>query len=242
MLFRGLTVSDLHLFSHHSRTRSILCNLEDVASSVDLLVLNGDIFDFKWTQHGGVVSSVEVAMRQLEHLLGALPNCEVHVVLGNHDAVPAYQAALNSLSEAEGRFYWHEFVCQLEDRIFLHGDVVHAGPDNAAIRQFRDRMRPFEKDLRLRRVAHDAVHRSKLPRLAFGVVPKRLLAARILRYLENEGWLRRVRVSDVYFGHTHSAFENFTFRGIRFHNSGSSTLGARLRPIPFTVRGACQRN
>jgi UDP-2,3-diacylglucosamine hydrolase len=232
---RGLTISDLHLFSHHSRSRDLFHELEGQAVGVDVVVLNGDIFDFKWTLHAGVLPSVEIAERHIAHLLKTLPQCEVHVVLGNHDAVGAYQAALNRLSQAHDSFYWHEFACRVGSGLFLHGDVVHAGANNTAVRRFRERSQRPAKDYRLNRLAHGAMHGSRLPRLAFQMVPKRLLAIRLLRYLKNEYWLPDVRVKDIYFGHTHSDFENFQYAGLRFHNSGSATLGARMRPIYFSL-------
>lgn len=231
----GLTVSDLHVFSHHSRTRDFLAELESLATSAEVLVLNGDIFDFKWSQHAGVLPSVMVAKRQLEHLMRALPRCQVHVVLGNHDAVPPYQVALQELAQAHASFFWHEFACKVGNGIFLHGDAVHAGSSNAAVRRFRERVSRPRFDTPWHRLAHGTLHRSRLPRLAFTIVPKRLLAARLVRYLTNEGWLPDRSVKDVYFGHTHSDFENFRYQGFRFHNSGSATLGARLRPIAFAV-------
>jgi UDP-2,3-diacylglucosamine pyrophosphatase LpxH len=231
----GLTVSDFHLLSHHSRSRDFLEELETLAGSIDVLVLNGDIFDFKWSQHAGVLPSVAVAERQIEHLLRVLPNCEVHYVLGNHDAVTPFQAALERLAKRHHSFHWHEFVCRMEAGLFLHGDVVHAGSSNAAVRAFREQMGRPRSDYRWQRMAHGALHRSTLPRLAFTMVPKRLLAARIVRYLSNENWLPDDSVRHVYFGHTHSGFENFTYRGLRFHNSGSATLGAHLRPIRFRL-------
>lgn len=231
----GLTLSDLHVFSHHSRTRDFLRELESMAAGVGVLVLNGDIFDFKWSQHAGVLPSVMVAKRQLGHLMEALPGCRVHVVLGNHDAVQPYQGALDELASEHPRFFWHEFVCKVGRGLFLHGDAVHAGASNAAVRAFRERAGRARYDASWHRLAHGTLHRSRLPRLAFNMVPKRLLAARLLRYLANEGWLPDPHVKDVYFGHTHSDFENFRYGGLRFHNSGSATLGARLRPIAFAV-------
>lgn len=233
--FSGLTVSDLHVFSHHSRTRDFLEELEALARGTEVLVLNGDIFDFKWSQHAGVLPSVTAARHQLEHLVRVLPRCQVHVVLGNHDAVRPYQAVLEELAQDHPHFFWHEFACKVGSGIFLHGDAVHAGASNAAVRHFRERVSRPRFDRPWHRLAHGTLHRSRLPRLAFNMVPKRLLAARLVRYLSNEGWLPDSGVKDIYFGHTHSDFENFRYRGLRFHNSGSATLGARLRPIPFQV-------
>jgi hypothetical protein len=46
---RGLVVSDLHLFARRSRGMTCFESLRGELESVDVLVLNGDIFDFRWS-------------------------------------------------------------------------------------------------------------------------------------------------------------------------------------------------
>ncbi|HKJ91085.1 MAG TPA: metallophosphoesterase [Oceanipulchritudo sp.] len=233
----GATVSDLHLFSHHSRPRRYLEQIRETAAGARVFVLNGDIFDFKWSEHGVFKQSVIAARQFLESLLEAAPDCRFHVTLGNHDAVHPYMACLEGLSRKHENLYWHEFSCTIEDRIFLHGDVIHAGANNEALRVFRGRLTQPANRRRLNRVAHLAVHRSHVPGFALRMVPKRLLAARLLTYLENEDRLNGSGVRHVYFGHTHNAFEDFRYRGYTFHNCGSATHGAWLRVVTFPLHG-----
>jgi UDP-2,3-diacylglucosamine hydrolase len=46
---RGLVISDLHLFSPRSKAVELLVGIQEKLASADVLVLNGDIFDFRWS-------------------------------------------------------------------------------------------------------------------------------------------------------------------------------------------------
>ena len=50
MTRRGIFTSDFHMFSDRSIVESILPNLEQAAGNADLIVLGGDIVDFKWSR------------------------------------------------------------------------------------------------------------------------------------------------------------------------------------------------
>ena len=232
----GATVSDLHLFSHHSRPERYFQRIRETADDVEVFVLNGDIFDFKWSEHGVFSRSVLAAVQYLETLLETHPACQFRVVLGNHDAVPPYMDALEAMARRHRNLEWHEFACVVDDRVFLHGDVIHAGCSNAAVRRFRSRLQRPANGYSLQRLAHKTVHRSHVPWIAFKMIPKRILASRILAYLEHENWLDGRTLRHIYFGHTHQAFEDFNYRGFVFHNCGSATHGSRLRVVKFPIR------
>lgn len=232
----GATVSDLHLFSHHSRPNRYLEGIRKTAAGAQVFVLNGDIFDFKWSEHGVFSSSVRAAEHFLEAMMEAAPECRFHIVLGNHDAVPPYMESLRRMERLHPNLHWHEFTCVIEDRIFLHGDVIHAGSTHRAVRRFRSRLRQPAIGHRLQRWAHTAVHGSRVPGMAIRVIPKRILAARILAYLGNENLLPGdPPIRHIHFGHTHNGFLNFNYRGYAFHNCGSATHGARLRIHEFPL-------
>jgi UDP-2,3-diacylglucosamine pyrophosphatase LpxH len=231
----GATISDLHLFSHHSRPERYFGRINETASSAKIFILNGDIFDFKWSEHGVFSRSVTAAKQFLEHLLNSHPDCHFVVLLGNHDAVPLYMDALDELDESFENIEWHEFAYVMHDRVFLHGDVIHAGCTNHALRRFRGKLLRPASGHALQRMAHSAVHRSHVSWVAFKMLPKRILASRILTYLDHENWLSNNSISHVHFGHTHSAFEDFRYRGYIFHNSGSATHGSRLRVVNFPL-------
>lgn len=236
----GATVSDLHLFSHHSRPGRYLALIEAEARRSRVFILNGDIFDFKWSEHGVFSRSVEAASRFLCELLEAAPGCRFEVILGNHDAVTPYMEALAELAATHPNLNWHEFACVVGDRVFLHGDAIHAGASNEAVRRFRNKLQRPANGHALQRMAHGAVHRSHVPWMALKLFPKRILAARLLAYLENENWLTGGSVRHVHFGHTHTDFEDFRYRGYCFHNCGSATHGARLRVVRFPFKEIAQ--
>ena len=233
----GATVSDLHLFSHHSRPGRYLDRIHKAAAAAEVFVFNGDIFDFKWSEHGVFSRSVIAARHFIKELLETHPGCRFRILLGNHDAVPPYMEALEQLSGRFANLEWHEFACRVEDRVFLHGDVIHAGCTNEAVRRFRSKLQRPANGHSLQRLAHKTVHRSHVPWIAFKMIPKRILASRILAYLEHEDWLNGGGIQHVYFGHTHNDFEDFRYRGFLFHNCGSATHGARLRVVRFPLAG-----
>jgi len=209
--------------------------IRDAAAHSRVFVLNGDIFDFKWSVHGLFPHSVVAARAFLESLIQPNPHCRFVVLMGNHDCVPPYRDALEDLTREFANFEWHEFFYQRGERVFLHGDVIHAGPSHESIRSFRSRLSEPSSAGSLHRLAHRSVHGSKLPGMAIRMIPKRMLARRILRYLDLEmnGTFGEVR--HVYFGHTHADFEDFQHDGRFFHNCGSATHGARLRLVQFPL-------
>lgn len=231
----GATVSDLHLFSHHARPHLYRERIQATAQEAKVFILNGDIFDFKWSEHGVFSASVTAAVYYLERLLEAAPGCQFRIILGNHDAVPPYMEALDALAGKYQNLEWHEFTSCVENRIFLHGDVIHAGSSNEAVRRFRSKLQQPSKAYAWQRMAHLAAHRSHVPWMAFKVLPKRILASRILAYLDNENWMNGGSIRHVYFGHTHAGFEDFRYAGYHFHNCGSATHGARLRIAKFPL-------
>ena len=238
---RGATVSDLHLFSHHSHYRRYFRQIERKAAEVDLFVLNGDIFDFKWSRHGLFSRSVPAARKFLENLCREHPHCRFMVILGNHDAVHPWIRALDELEKTLPNLEWHEFARRVGDRVFLHGDVIHAGSSNAALRRFRARLREPANGHALQRFAHGAVHRSRVPWMAFRLLPKRVLAARVLAYLRHENWLQDGNIRHIYFGHTHSDFQDFHYKAYTSHNCGSATRGGRLRVVDFPLENTAAR-
>ena len=46
---RGMAVSDLHLFAYRSAGEEYFNSLRPQLNATDILVLNGDIFDFRWS-------------------------------------------------------------------------------------------------------------------------------------------------------------------------------------------------
>lgn len=54
----GLVVSDLHLFSRKSERVALMKGLAAELRDVGILVLNGDTFDFRWSEVSGEDMSI----------------------------------------------------------------------------------------------------------------------------------------------------------------------------------------
>ena len=110
---RGIVVSDLHLFAHRSHGDACFQSLRAELESVDLLVLNGDIFDFRWSTLRGHDTTADAAAIWLQNLAADFPRCEIHYVLGNHDCLSLFRKRLPLLCSAESRLHWHEHHLRL---------------------------------------------------------------------------------------------------------------------------------
>ena len=62
-----LAVSDLHLFAHRSIGAECFDSIRPQLATTDVLVLNGDIFDFRWAtlKHDAVIDSAISWLRDL---------------------------------------------------------------------------------------------------------------------------------------------------------------------------------
>jgi UDP-2,3-diacylglucosamine hydrolase len=60
---------------------------------------------------------------------------------------------------------------------------------------------------------------------------KKTTARRIMAYLHDVGHDPSSGVTNVYFGHTHLAFTNFSFGGLTFHNGGAPIEGLHFQII-----------
>lgn len=225
----------MHLFSHHARPDRYFQVIEQAADRSSIFVLNGDIFDFKWSHHGVFTRSVLAARSHIEQTVAGHPDCQFVVILGNHDAVPAYVDTLKELEQEHPNLTWREFAFVFENRIFLHGDVIHAGCSNHAIRQFRSRLQQPARGHSLQRMMHSAMYHSRVPWAAYRLLPNRILASRILSYLRHEDYLTNSAIDHIYFGHTHCAFEDFRYKGFTFHNTGAAVHGSILRVVTFSI-------
>ena len=75
---RGLVISDLHLFADRSRGWEYLELLR--LDSVEVLVLNGDIVDFRWSILRDIDKTKEAGLDWLNALLRRWPRCDIHFV------------------------------------------------------------------------------------------------------------------------------------------------------------------
>jgi len=234
----GHVVSDLHLLTRRSTAREHMPAIHRAAAHSELFVLNGDIFDFKWSTHRGAAASVSAAVRWLRGLLDSAPGCQFVFVVGNHDCISPFLVALDGLSKEFSGFRWEPYAFREGDKLFLHGDVVNGFVTPHALQAARERWARTEQKGRFMHAVYSAVTTSRLHTVAPHLIPKRRCARRLVAYLRlalGDGF---AEIRDVYFGHTHRPFTGYGFDGIRFHNTGAAVAGSRLRILKFHTSGA----
>jgi UDP-2,3-diacylglucosamine hydrolase len=135
---RGIAVSDLHLFAHRSAGMEYFNTLRPQLASADLLVLNGDIFDFRWSTLPSLDVTADRAVEWLRSVRAAYPACEIHYVRGNHDCPAFFTDRLDQLANSMERFRWHEYGVRIGTALFVHGDCTHRKMNPAGLRRFRE--------------------------------------------------------------------------------------------------------
>jgi len=203
------------------------------AAAADLLVLNGDIFDFRWSEHGTVQRTADAASGWVRALAHDHRDCQFMVIAGNHDNVPAYFEALDTLASEVANVSWTQYLMRLGSKVFLHGDVANRTMTQTDLERFRQHcegMRPLGRGPN---VAYDVATAIGLHRVVPHLIPRPVAMRRLLAYLGDALPSGADDVRDVYFGHTHAPFEEQNYRGVRFHNAGAAIKGMPMRFIGF---------
>lgn len=233
---RGLVLSDLHGFARRSEGSALFASMRDGLRSVDILVLNGDIFDFRWSCLRDLETTQAAALDWLRDVSNDFPECEIHYVMGNHDCLATFQDGLATMAASQPRFQWHEYSLRLGSAVFLHGDCAHATMGAAALDRYRDIWRRDRQRGPLRAAAYACADRLGFTRLAHQWHFRRhQTVQRIGYYLDDAipGWRHTTR--DCYFGHTHLPFTGHEHEGVLFHNTGSAIRGMSFRPLSFEI-------
>lgn len=224
-------VSDLHMFARRSSAAMMQRAIESAVLDSDVFILGGDIFDFRWSQYSSHEETAEQGLRWLEDLLSLNPHCDVHYILGNHDANPEMTHRLMGLAQRKGSFQVHPHLLRLEDAVFLHGDIIDANlPFNekfhAALDQRRHRGEQRRRPPWIQHRMYDAVVKTRIHRLvAHAANANPRVLDRVSRYLDWAGYGRETGVQHVYFGHTHRPLHRVPFAGLQFSNPGASIYG-----------------
>jgi UDP-2,3-diacylglucosamine hydrolase len=231
---RGIVLSDLHVFARRSRAADCLKSLRADLASADVLVLNGDTFDFRWSTLRDRGTTVAAALDWLRALARDLPGCRIHYVLGNHDWLGPFRGQLAALAAAQPRLCCHEHFLRLGPALFLHGDCAHQPMDPDGLRRYRASWEDDPQRGALAGGAYVIADTLGLTRLAHERhFPTPRTVQRIIHYLDraSPGWQSAIR--DCYFGHTHLAFSGYRHDGIVFHNTGSAIRGTAFNPLSF---------
>lgn len=232
----GLVVSDLHLFARRSAGLERMRELGLRLQRASLLVLNGDIFDFRWSMLPNHAASVERAVDWIETLLEERPERQVYYVLGNHDCLDEFVVELNSLAERCSGFRCSPRSLQIGDAVFLHGDCANAWMDAAALDRYRAAWRQDRQRHGVVTTAYEWSDRLGITQLAHRCqFPRRRTLARLAHHLDQTRPRWRDTVRRCYFGHTHEPFGDVMHEGITFHNTGSALVGMRFNPLSFSL-------
>jgi UDP-2,3-diacylglucosamine pyrophosphatase LpxH len=234
----GIVVSDLHLFARRSRGSDQFNAIREKLRQVNILVLNGDIFDFRWSTLGDQNQTLPAAINWLRALAVDLPGCEIHFIIGNHDCIPAFQEELTRLATTQPGFHWHEYLLQIGPALFLHGDCTHYQMDHDALRRYRanwQRTRQWSPALAIAYKGLDWLGITQ--RVHDWHFPRQQTIERITFYLDHAFPAWRTQTRDCYFGHTHLPFTNHEHEGVCFHNTGAAINKQVFHPITFTLAG-----
>lgn len=234
MATRGLVISDLHLLAKRSAGESLLEELGPQLERCELLVLNGDTFDFRWSTLRGETASIAAAVEWVEEQLARMQGREVHFVYGNHDCLGAFREKLEPLALERANLHVHEFYLHLGDQLFLHGDCANRKMDVAAMTAFRAGWENDKPRGKFSAAMYDAVDKTGLCwQFHRRYFPQGITVNRVAHYLDAVLPEWQGKVSDCYFGHTHLPFRDHEHDGVRFHNTGSGICGMGFQPLEF---------
>lgn len=227
----GLVVSDLHLFSRRSDAERLVDGLFDSALT---LVLNGDTFDFRWSEFPDESTTIDAAIDWLQQLLSGFRGESIHYILGNHDCLTGFRDRLEKLAARETKLRFHEFQLGLGRSLFLHGDSANWRMDEAALRRFRDSWSRDKPRGRIAKAAYGAVDAAGISRRFHRLYfPPARAVRRVARHLDDALPTWRADFDHCFFGHTHLPFADLEFEGVRFHNTGSAIRKMGFQPLRF---------
>lgn len=218
-LQNGYVISDLHLFTTRTAADVHMPHVVKGSANADFIVLNGDIFDFRWTTLQNLRDTVRASINWLRDFCQKCSPCEVFYVMGNHDGISDFAPALDEFAAEMPNFKWHSSYIKIGDCLFMHGDLP------LKIRCHDPLARTLKDDETLRSQAqhhwYDILIFSKLHVLSSQMQWRRLIAKKIHHSLHKHHSELAAQVKHVYFGHIHKSFENFNFNSLCFHNTGS---------------------
>jgi UDP-2,3-diacylglucosamine hydrolase len=182
-----------------------------------------------------VHSTLNAAVTWLRDLVAGYPQCAFFYTLGNHDCFDPFVERLEHLATELPNLHWHPSHVRLGRALFLHGDLPLTGRTERAPHPI------LGPNGRSRRLLYDVFVAARGHRAVAAIHRPRPCAKRIARWIRSGPDDLGTGITDVYFGHTHRAFSDFEFDGLRFHNTGSSIRGlsSRMLKVPAAVGYAC---
>ena len=223
----GIVLSDLHLFAKRSDSNLIESTLTEIPRNTDFVVLNGDIFDFRWSCFPTAEDTVFQAKEWLCNLKQSLPSSQIYYIMGNHDCSPLWAETLQQITD--DKFFWSETHFQIGESLFIHGDLPLEGRN------------PFYRDLTKHHKRMPAYHmmdflyetavNTRLHKLTRFLGSPDLHVSRIYEAIQTHKPEYLDQLKHVYFGHTHAPFSGYEFEGISFYNTGSGIKFMNMNKI-----------
>ncbi len=230
-LMRCFFLSDLHLFSRRTDFGRYEATLERAADRADMVVLGGDIFDFKWSCYRSLDATIEKAVEWVAGLTDRHPKCSFYYLLGNHDSHPRFVSALDRLVFGKPNLQWQPYWLRFGQTVFLHGDVLDGGMDHREVDERRKKHSGEPVPEAYRHWLYDVAVQVKVHRAVATFARRRAwVLKKLSRYLSEQGIDAGQGVRDVYFGHTHRPMSAIRYDGLVFHNGGACIKG-----LPFRI-------
>jgi UDP-2,3-diacylglucosamine hydrolase len=225
------------MFARWSRPSKYIERMGEAAFEADFFVLNGDIFDFRWSVLPGVEATLDASIAWLSDFATAHPDCTVYYILGNHDAFTGLTHRLAKLTDEIENFQWRPAYLRMDGVLFTHGDLF-----------WRDGRNPFDRRIppAVLRISpllgwiYHLIHTIQATRLVHAMWPPRRCAAHIAKSLSSGSKELTRGITDVYCGHTHVAVSDFEHKDITFHNTGSGIRGLRCNMRKVSVPDGCE--
>ena len=235
---QGVVVSDLHMFARRSNAHELMGRIENVIAKSDMLVLNGDTFDFRWTTLPSIGHTIKEAVDWIHGLTQRFPECRIQVICGNHDCREEYLFALEDLASKNASVSWHEHFFRKDNLLFLHGDCDARHTRVDKIVHWSEPYQTTKKVSHVLALAYDQANKTGLTGFAQKLAsPPHKASKKVFSYMNETAPDILEKVNHVYFGHSHVPFTYFEYNGLYFHNTGCAVSSAEFNPIHFRYAG-----
>lgn len=231
-----MVISDLHLFSSRSTWNGFLDTFNVTLQNCEILVLNGDIFDFQWTTLRSIYHTVIQAEHWILTIMERYPKLTIHYILGNHDCHHLFTERLFNLADRYSSFYIYKYYFQLGSLFFLHGDCANWRMTFEQHKKYRCFWNNITKLPCLFFYLYNLLDVSGATKLINKIrFPQNAVARRAIYYLSTlpEGF--PINLKQIYIGHTHLPFNNFMWDGYTFHNTGSAIRNMECSILDFEI-------
>jgi len=218
----GFVVSDLHIFTEWTSIDTYMEEIRSAAAKSDFFVLNGDIFDFKWSTLPTSKSTTEQAVKWLKNICQNAPQCSFYYILGNHDAHVKMPPALRELEKKLANFKWSSTHFFIGSYLFLHGDLLFTFKKTSPFTRPPEKYLKAEPKHRVLSKGYNMAIGLGAHRFVTSIMNTKQCASYSYTVLKKHSIAEMDQVTDVFIGHTHASFSNFKFKNLIFHNTGSA--------------------